>query len=302
MTGLSRTPAMVLVAAAYVAGTIAGAVLLGSWLLTALVAGLLGASLLLRDGGARWLIVVAAICAAAAGHARIEAVDARPPPPLAGLHRTAEVIGVARDDAVLSGTRARVDLEVEAVDGIAHSGGLRLTLIAPREPLLAGERLRFTARIEPPPEIEAFDYAAFLRSRDIFVTAAFPTSWERIGVANRGWRDHLAALRRGTVSRIEQSLPEPAAALAAGVLVGERRTMPPDITEALRITGTTHLVVVSGHTDQLPYLSRSSDLPSPLRGASALARDPVFVAVARRVCLVQGVVEHGLHAERPQLT
>jgi len=246
MTGLSRAPALLLAAGAYTAGSVAGAALGGPWWLTALVASLLGAAALLRDGGARWLVVLAAICTASAGHARLEASDARPAPPLAAVRGVHEVVGVARDDAVNSGTRVRVDLDVESVDGAAIDGGLRLTLPAPRIPIEAGDRLRFTGAVEPPPAVEAFDYAAFLRSRDIHVTAAFPTSWERLGRLNQGWRGDLATLQRETVSRIERALPEPAAALAAGVLVGERRTMPADITEALRVTGTTHLVVVSG--------------------------------------------------------
>ncbi|MDP2327023.1 MAG: DNA internalization-related competence protein ComEC/Rec2 [Dehalococcoidia bacterium] len=246
MTGLSHTPALVLVAAAYTAGSVAGAALGGPWWLTAFLASLLGAAVLLRDGGTRWLVVLAAICAASAGHARLEASDAAPPPPLAAVRGVHEVVGVARDDAVTAGTRVRIDLDVESVDGTPVEGGLRLTLPAPRDPIQAGDRLRFTGAVEPPPALEAFDYAAFLRSRDIYVTSAFPSSWERLGRVDQGWRGDLAALQRETVSRIERSLPEPAAALAAGVLVGERRTMPADITEALRVTGTTHLVVVSG--------------------------------------------------------
>jgi len=246
VTGLSRTPALLLATGAYTAGSVAGAALGGPWWLTALLAALLGAAVLLRDGGARWLVVLAAICAASAGHARIEARDARPAPALAAVRGVHEVIGVVRDDAVTSGTRVRVDLDVESVDGAAAEGGLRLTLPAPRDPIMAGDRLRFTGAVEPPPALDAFDYAAFLRSRDIYVTAAFPASWERLGRVDRGWRGDLADLQRETVTRIERALPEPAAALAAGVLVGERRTMPADITEALRVTGTTHLVVVSG--------------------------------------------------------
>ncbi|MDO9446203.1 MAG: ComEC/Rec2 family competence protein, partial [Dehalococcoidia bacterium] len=211
MTGLSRTPALLLAAGAYTAGSVAGAALGGPWWLTALLVSLLGAAVLLRDGGTRWLVVLAAVCAASAGHARIEASDAEPPPPLAAVRGVHEVIGVARDDPVTSGTRVRVDLNVESIDGAPVEGGLRLTLPAPRIPILAGDRLRFTGEIEAPPTIEAFDYAAFLRSREIYVTTGFPATWERLGRADQGWRGEIAALQRETVTRIERALPEPAA-------------------------------------------------------------------------------------------
>jgi competence protein ComEC len=55
-----------------------------------------------------------------------------------------------------------------------------------------------------------------------------------------------AALRSWSLWNIERALPEPHASLAAGVLLGAQRTMPANLVSALRITGTTHLVVVSG--------------------------------------------------------
>ncbi len=246
MNGLSRAPALLTMAAAYTAGTVLGVTLGGAWWLTALVAALIAAASLLRDGRERALVAAAAVCLAAAGHARVESLLAQPPPPLASVSGVREVEGIARADAAVTGTRARVYLDVTRVDGEPFEGGLRLTLPAPAEPLRAGERLRFVADVGPPPPVEDFDYAAFLRARDIVLVAAFPTWWERDGRAAPDWRDHLLSFRRATVDRIDRALPEPGAALAAGVLVGERRTMPPDITEALRITGTTHLVVVSG--------------------------------------------------------
>ncbi len=246
IAGATRLPALVLVAGAYVAGSAAAVALGGPWVLTAVLAALLGGAALLVDGHARWLVVVAAVCAAAAGHARLEAIDHAPPPPIASMLGMHEVVGVAREGASRSASRTRVDLDVETVDGVTVEGGLRLTLPPTRTPILGGERLRFRGELEPPPQLEDFDYAAFLRGRDIHVVAGFPREWAVEGRVDRGWRDALAALRRDTGRRIERSLPEPAAALAAGVLVGEQRTMSPALTEALRVTGTTHLVVVSG--------------------------------------------------------
>src|SRR5690606_18916615 len=110
----------------------------------------------------------------------------------------------------------------------------------------AGDVVRFITDLEPPPAIEAFDYASYLQDRDIYRTAAFPAEWETTGRADLGWRGDLHALHRAVVARIERTLPEPAASLAAGMLVGDRGGLPEDLDVALRATGTTHLVVVSG--------------------------------------------------------
>lgn len=157
------------------------------------------------------------------------------------------MVGVARSDARVTGTRARVDLSLEAIDGAPAGGGLRLTLPAPADPLRAGDRLAAVVTIERPPELESFDYAGYLRGRDIHAVAAFPAAWSVLD-RNTGHpaRRALRTLRRWLVGNIERSLPEPEAALVAGMLIGERRTMPAGLTEDLRVTGTTHLVVVSG--------------------------------------------------------
>lgn len=172
-------PALPVLALAYGGGTIAGAILGGHWLMTALLATCIALAARLRGDPRLWL-PIAAIALAAAGHARIATIDATPPPPLAAMTEEHEVIGVVRKDAVLSGILQRVDLSVETVDGAAMTGGIRLRLPTIGMPLQAGERIRFTARLDPPGMIEAFDYVEFLRARDIHLIAAFPRDWERI--------------------------------------------------------------------------------------------------------------------------
>lgn len=46
---------------------------------------------------------------------------------------------------------------------------------------------------------------------------------------------------------IRQAIPEPQASLGVGYLVGQRRALPPELDEALRTTGLTHVVVASGY-------------------------------------------------------
>lgn len=46
---------------------------------------------------------------------------------------------------------------------------------------------------------------------------------------------------------VRVAIPEPQASLGIGYLVGQRRALPPDLNEALRIAGLTHVVVASGY-------------------------------------------------------
>lgn len=48
------------------------------------------------------------------------------------------------------------------------------------------------------------------------------------------------------VSILNQILPEPHASLLAGMLFGVRATMPPEFYQSLRITGTLHIIALSG--------------------------------------------------------
>ncbi len=256
---MSRTPTLPLVAGGYIVGTIGGAILGGPWLLTALLGLLLLGTLILaapaneRVRPTTALVISIALAAGVASfaHWRIDHLDGRPPPPLAAMTGTHEVVGIARGDAVLDGSMQRVDIDVETVDGAPLEGGVRISSRVDVGVASVGDRLRLIVALDLPPAVEAFDYAAYLRDRDVHLVGSFPREWEHLGTTDRGWRGSLEEFHRTVVRRIEQTLPEPQASLAAGVLVGERATLPEDIDEALRATGTTHLVVVSGHNVQL---------------------------------------------------
>jgi len=251
---MNRVPVLPLVAGGYVAGTIGGAILGGSWLLTLLLGTLLVGTLLLaapanvrtRTSTALVAAIVIAAGVASFAHWRIDHLDAQPPPPLAAMTGTHEVVGIARADAVLRGSMQRVDIDVETVDGVPFEGGVRISGRVDRGLATVGDRIRIVVALDRPPAVEAFDYAAYLRDRDIHLVGTFPREWEYLGATDRGWRGSLEEFHRTVVRRIEQTMPEPHASLSSGVLVGERATLPEDIDEALRATGTTHLVVVSG--------------------------------------------------------
>ena len=248
MTSAGRAPVLPLLALAYVGGVTAGALLGGPWTLTlcvsvaaSLVAVLIGWS---RPG--HLVLAVAVILLTTWGHQRIETLDAQPLPALVAMTGTHEVVGTVRALPLLSGMSQRVDIDVTTLDGDPFNGGVRAWLSAEHGTVSAGDVLRFTDALSEPASVEAFDYAAFLRDRDIYLVAGSVREWERIGQEGSGWLGRLRAYHGEVVSRIEQAMPEPAAALAAGMLVGEQSSLPPEIDNALRVTGTTHLVVVSG--------------------------------------------------------
>jgi competence protein ComEC len=232
-------PALPLTALAYAAGTFGAAFLGGPWWLTFVIAAALaiGLGMLARPGPAV-LVLVAAIALASAGHARFAAAESTPQSPLIGVDGRHEIIGVTREDARVSGSLARTELEVERLDGAPSRGTLRLTVPAPiggQPALRAGDRLHVRGDVRPA-RGAAFD-----------ALVAYPDEWNILERDVGAWPiDALRGIRRWALGNIGRALPEPEASLAAGVLIGEQRTMPAALTDALRATGTTHLVVVSG--------------------------------------------------------
>lgn len=58
--------------------------------------------------------------------------------------------------------------------------------------------------------------------------------------------EFLDGLRESIAAFIRSGLPEPQASLLLGIILGIKSGFPPDFYEALRVTGTLHVVVVSG--------------------------------------------------------
>ena len=244
-------PSAPLLALAFVAGTMAAAVLGGPWWASMAVAAACAGAWRLTSSGGPTLVFVAAVALVGAGHARWAAADGAPAPAIASIEGTHVIEGLVSTEPTLTGAFARFDLEVRAIDGVAtRAGGVRVTVRTssrasgvPR----AGDLVRLSGGIERPPEIEEFDYAAYLRSAGIHAVVGFPRDLEVLAEDTGAAHTRaLRALRRGAVANIERALPEPAAALATGMLAGERRAIPDPLRDALRITGTSHLVVVSG--------------------------------------------------------
>ena len=57
----------------------------------------------------------------------------------------------------------------------------------------------------------------------------------------------IEKVRKNFIVGMQNALPEPAASLGTGILVGQRSLLPDDVSSALQIAGLTHIVAVSGY-------------------------------------------------------
>ena len=229
-------PTVPLLALSYVAGIGLAAWLGGPWWLAALLAGIAVGGMRLHARPVPSLLVcVAAVALAAAGHARLDAAEAARPA-LTTLDGTHRIVGRVEAEPRVTGSQARIVVAVHSVDGAPMTG-----------------RLSMSTRIDPD--------RALPRSHDLVTldgtiersslrpdeaVAAYP-AWRVTGHEAPSLPvAAIEAVRAWSLANIERSFPEPHAALAAGVLIGEQGALPSRLRDALRTTGTTHLVVVSG--------------------------------------------------------
>lgn len=92
-----------------------------------------------------------------------------------------------------------------------------------------------------------FDYAAYLAKDGIFYTMSFPQI-EVVGHNGASpLTQNLFKLKSAFGERIQRAIPEPHSSFLAGLILGGRRSLPQSLSDELRITGTTHLVAVSGY-------------------------------------------------------
>jgi len=121
---------------------------------------------------------------------------------------------------------------------------VNVVVIKPKQQTLAGKV-----------KVEGIGAAMVYRGDRLLITGRMsPTkgsaqakvSFAKLQVVNRG-HSLIDTFRRRFIAGLQSSLPEPEASFGAGLLIGQRSTIPKDINDQLSITGLTHLVAVSGY-------------------------------------------------------
>ena len=251
---------LLVAAIAFVGGTLLAPELGGKAPLIVLflfaLAALLGALLFASMRRSPWPALVALVFIL--GVLRVAMIGDAPMPTYASP-RSQQVEGFVLSDVEALGDFARFRLGVERV----HAGGGEWTpadgvlLVSARATseiaqqrqapyFRYGDKLRVEGRISEPPELDGFDYAAYLARQGI----AEVLDARRVTLIREGegsaFYSMLYGMRRKLADSIATVVPEPQAALGQATLLGLRRNIPQDLNEAFRRTGTAHLLAISG--------------------------------------------------------
>ena len=203
----------------------------------------------------RWQLAVlslALVLVASAGLLRYESV--RPPDSPGGvaLFNDGEPVALrgtidARPEERPRSQRFRLDVDAVEEVGVWRPLDGRVlvtTRLFPR--FRYGDQLELRGRLETPPRFEGFDYRGYLARQGVVSTAAFPRI-ERLDTGGgSAFSRALIAAREPLLDALERALPEPEAALAKGILLGERAAIPRDLSDDFNASGISHLVAISG--------------------------------------------------------
>jgi len=109
-----------------------------------------------------------------------------------------------------------------------------------------GDLLKVTGELEEPPELEDFDYRAYLERQGIYSTMYYPDV--ELDESAQGPQPFQAiySFRHRMGEVLGASLAEPQGSLAQGILLGLRHDIPSSLYEDFRNSGTAHLLAISG--------------------------------------------------------
>ncbi len=138
-----------------------------------------------------------------------------------------------------------------AVDSVTRAGATTptagLVLVeAPRNAdIHFGDRISATGLLATPGEYDTFSYADYLARGGVYslMRGAAVTVEARAAFTPFA---ALIELRQAAAATIARSLPEPAASLLSGILLGLDQGLSPPVQAAFAATGTAHIIAISG--------------------------------------------------------
>jgi len=136
-------------------------------------------------------------------------------------------------------------------DTFTPVNGLLLARVAQGTPFQYGERKRLQGQIETPPEAEDFSYRDYLAHQSIYSYMPFAQADVKENGVGNPLLSVLYTLREKAVNVTYRIFPDPEASLISGIILGVQTGIPEELQEAFRLTGTSHIIVISGQNSDI---------------------------------------------------
>ena len=159
--------------------------------------------------------------------------------------------GILVEPADVHDTYVNLRLRLEQLHPVSEDqfipvNGLLLARVSTSTAYSYGDRIRLQGHLETPPENEDFSYRNYLANRGIYSYVAYPSSSLLQQGQGNPIYSALYTLRQHALDVVYSLFPDPEASLLAGILLGVQSGIPEQVQEAFRLTGTSHIIVISG--------------------------------------------------------
>ncbi len=113
-------------------------------------------------------------------------------------------------------------------------------------PIPYGAKVQLNGTLETPPTEGDFNYKDYLARQGVHSLMNLPRVTILAEEQGQPLYHAIYALKARAQATINQLLPNPQAALLTGILLGNDNGLPPDLQEAFRTTGLSHIIAISG--------------------------------------------------------
>ena len=109
-----------------------------------------------------------------------------------------------------------------------------------------GDRLVLTGSPEDPPDTADFSFKEYLARQGVYTYLAYPSAIQWLGGGGSPLLGWIFGFREGCRRVLMRILPSPEADLLSGILLGLDASLPADVQQAFKVTGTAHIIAISG--------------------------------------------------------
>jgi competence protein ComEC len=159
--------------------------------------------------------------------------------------------GVLVDSPDVRDTYTNLRLRIEQLRPVSDNSftsvhGMLLVRVSPDTTFFYGDRIRLQGHLKTPPQNEDFSYRDYLASQRIYSYMPYPTSTLLQHGQGSVIMSALYVFRQYALDVVYHLYPDPEASLMAGILLGDQSGISEQVQEAFRLTGTSHIIVISG--------------------------------------------------------
>lgn len=159
------------------------------------------------------------------------------------------VTGIVDEAPDMQDTTINLKIKVTALDAgagdIPVRGNLLVTL-TDEYTVQYGNLVRVRGFVKTPQETEEFSYRDYLAMQGIHSSLRTNKITILPGTKTDPFRAWVYQLQNSLNKRITKMFPNPEASLLAGILLGNDKSIPSDVEDAFKNTGTAHIIAISG--------------------------------------------------------